>query len=161
MQNHSQPVAIVAHQLTLCPPLPAVIGPVEFTEFCARWERVDALLRAGVEREFVTRCLQQKVRKRPMTAPEQAAYQLESQRALRCTVARQLLQESLREFACHLAESPVLQRFCLFSDLAMVRVPGHSQLQRYATWLSAEDLRAVDRSVLQQAQGPDAKTALG
>jgi len=161
MQNHNQRVAIVAHQLTLCPPLPSVIGPVEFTEFCARWERVDALLRSGVEREFVTRCVQQKVRKRPLTPPEQAAYQLESQRALRCTMARVLLQESLREFSCHLAESPVLQRFCLLSDLATVRVPGHSQLQRYACWLSADDLRAVGLTVLQQAQGPDAATTLG
>ncbi len=160
MKITSQPVAIVAHQLSLCPALPAVIGPVEFTEFCARWTRVDALLRAGLEQEFVTRCLQRKVRKRPMTRDEQAAYQLESQRALRCTLARTLLQESLRAFACHLAESPVLQRFCLFGDLATVAVPGHSQLHRYADWLPADDLRAVDQFVLQQAEATAAPQTL-
>jgi hypothetical protein len=47
MKTTSQPVAIVAQQLSLCPALPAVLGPVEFTEFCARWTRVDAQLRAG------------------------------------------------------------------------------------------------------------------
>ena len=65
--------------------------------------------------------------------------------ALRCTVARRCLRESLREFSCHLAESPVLQQFCLLGDLAAVTVPGHSQLQRYAYWLPAEEMRAVSR----------------
>jgi len=102
MSYSSQSVAILAHQLSLCPPPPTVIGPVEFTEFCARWERVDTLLRAGVDRAFVTRSLAHKTRTRSMTPAEQAAFQRESQRALRCTVARLLLQESLREFSCHL-----------------------------------------------------------
>ena len=106
MSYSSQSVAILAHQLSLCPPLPTVLGPVEFTEFCARWERVDALVRAGVEREFVTRSLAHKTRARPMTPAEQAAYQRESQRALRCTVARLLLGESLREFSCHRRAPP-------------------------------------------------------
>lgn len=161
MNTTSQSVAIVAQQLSLCPALPTVIGPVEFTAFCARWVRVDALLGAGLEAEFVRRCVQHKTRTRPMTVDEQTAYQRESQRALRCTVARALLRESLRAFSCHLAESPVLQRFCLFGDLATVRVPGHSQLQRYAHWLPADDLQAVDRCVVQHAQEPDAPTTLG
>ena len=161
MSYSSQSVAIVAHQLSLCPPLPTVLGPVEFTEFCARWERVDALVRAGVEREFVTRSLAHKTRARPMTPAEQAAYQRESQRALRCTVARLLLGESLREFSCHLAESAVLQRFCLLGDLATVTIPGHSQLQRYQYWLPAEEMATLITGLLQQAQGAEGPTPLG
>lgn len=161
MQNNSRSVAIVAHQLPLCPPLPRILGPVEFTEFCARWERVDALLAAGTERDFVTRSLQEHRRTRPMTPAEQAAFQVESQHALRCTVARVLLQESLRDFSCHLAESPVLQRFCRLGDLEAVTIPGHSQLQRYSTWLSATEMRTVITALTNQAQGADAPTTLG
>ena len=160
--NHNNPsAAIVAHQLPLCPSLPRVIGPVEFTDFCALWTRLDALLLAGVERDFVQRSLRHKQRTRAMTRAEQAAFQWESRCALRCTVARLLLQESLRAFSCHLAESPVLQRFCLLGDFATVQIPGHSQLQRYASWLPVEDMRAVISALLQQAQGADAPATLG
>lgn len=161
MTHHSQPLTIVAHQLPLCLPLPRVIGPVEFTEFCALWERIDALLCAGMERDFVQRSLAHKSRKRPMTITEQAAYQLESQRALRCTVARQLLDESLRAFSCRLADSPVLQRFCRLGDLDAVTIPGHSQLQRYAYWLPEAEMRELLATFLQQAQRADAPTTLG
>lgn len=154
-------IAIVPQQLVLRLPLPRIIGPVEFREFCALWRRVEELLRAGPERDFVTRCVQRKVRTRPMTAAEQARFQLESQRALRCTLARALLRESLREFSCHLAESAVLQSFCLIGDLEAVRIPGHSQLQRYQYWLPEAEMRAVIMRVTQQAQGMEAPITLG
>lgn len=161
MQITKSSITIVAQQLSLCPPLPSVRGSVEFTEFCARWNRIDSLLRAGLELEYVTKCLHHKHRKRPMTFSEQATYQLESQRALRCSIARSLLSESLREFSCHLAESPVLQNFCLFADLSVVSIPGHSQLQRYERWLPAEDIHAIVINMLKQTYGVDAPLTLG
>ena len=161
MNYNSSSVVIVAQQVSLCPPLPRVVGPVEFTEFCARWTRLDALLRAGVERDFVTRSLRHHVRRRPMTLSEQAAFQQESRRALRCTVARALLVESLRDFSRHLAESAVLQRFCLLGDVEAVPIPGHSQVQRYQYWLPAEEMRAVITGLVAQAQGTDAPATLG
>ena len=143
--------------------LPAVVGPVEFRDFCSLWERVDALLRAGVEREFVLRSLlhQQKRRSRPMTPDEQAAFQVESQQALRCSLARALLQESLRDFSRHLAESAVLQRFCGLARLGEIRIPNHSQLQRYAYWLPADEFPALVHGLLRQARGEDASATLG
>jgi hypothetical protein len=134
---------------------------VEFTDFCALWTRLDALLRAGVERDFVKRSLRHQQRTRAMTVREQAAFQWESRLALRCTVARTLLQESLRRFSCHLAESPVLQQFCLLGDFATVQVPGHSQLQRYAFWVPEPEMRAVISALVQQAQGGNAPATLG
>jgi hypothetical protein len=161
MNYNSSSAVIVAHQLSLCPPLPRVVGPVEFTEFCARWTRLDALLRGGVERDFVTRSLRRHHRRRPMTLGEQEAFQQESRRALRCTVARALLVESLRDFSRHLAESTVLQRFCLLGDLEAVTIPGHSQVQRYQYWLPAEEMRAVITGLVAQAQAAEAPTTLG
>jgi hypothetical protein len=140
-----------------------VVGPVEFDDFCALWMRLDDLLAAGVERDFVQRsvALRQQERKRRMTPDEQAAYQIESQQALRCTLARHLLCESLRTFCCRLADSRVLQHFCLCGDLESVRIPGHSQLQRYEFWLPAEEMRAVTIRLTNQAQSADAPTTLG
>jgi len=71
-------------------------------------------LGTGGERDFVARSVahHQAARTRSMTAAEQASFQHESQVALRATLARLLLGESLRGFSCHLAESAVLQRFC-------------------------------------------------
>ena len=117
----------------------------------------------GVEHDFVLRCveLQQTKRKRRMTIAEQASYQVECPQALRCTLARLLLAESLRAFACRLADSPVLQRFCLCGDLEAVRIPGHRQLQRYASWLPMEEMRAVTTALVNQAQAADAPTTLG
>lgn len=161
MLTNRPSIAIVAQQLVLRPALPRIIGPVEFREFCALWRRVDELLRAGPERDFVIRCLQHKLRKRPMTVAEQARFQGESQRALRCTLARVLLGESLREFSCHLAESSVLQSFCLIGDLEAARIPGHSQLQRYQYWLPEAEMRAVITRLTQQAEGAEAPATLG
>lgn len=160
MQITKSSITIVAQQLSFCLPLPSVRGSVEFTEFCARWNRIDSLLRAGLEREFVTKCLQHEHRKRPMTTSEQVAYQLESQRALRCNIARSFLRESLRKFSCHLAESQVLQSFCLFAGISGVKIPGRSQLKRYNDWLPAEDIHACVSSLLQQAFGVDAPLTL-
>lgn len=92
-----------------------------------------------MEREVVARSVahHRTQRRRPMTAEEQAAFQQESQVALRATLVRVLLGESLRRFSCHLAESAVLQRFCGLGDLERVVLPAHSQLQRYQGWLPA------------------------
>jgi hypothetical protein len=163
MTYHHRSFAIVAQQLPLCPPLPRVIGPVEFDEFRRLWRHLDATLAAGAERDFVLRCveLQHKKRKRRMTIAEQAIYQAESRQALRCSLARQLLQDGLRPFCCRLADSPVLQQFCLCGDLEAVRVPGHSQLPRYQFWLPVEEMRAVITALTNQAQAADAPSTLG
>lgn len=124
MKTTSQPVAIIVQQLTFCPPLPTVLGSAEFIKFCALWHRINELLQSVIEKSFVQMALQcnQLKHKRTMTYNEQAVYQLESQRALRCTMARILLGEHYNDFACHLAESAVLQQFCLFRACPEVTV---------------------------------------
>ena len=163
MQYNSQSAVIVAQQLSLCPPPPRVFGPVEFRELCARLDRLNVLLVASVERDYVSRSVahHRELRTRPMTTDEQEAFQQESRVALRATLARVLLGESLRAFCCHLAESAVLQRFCGLGDLERVEVPGHSQLQRYQYWLPADDLRAVVLGLVRQAAAANATECFG
>lgn len=158
---NNQSVAIVPHQLPLCPALPIVKGPIEFAGFCALLNRIDELLLAGTEAKFVSQCLQLQRRKRTMTDSEQIAYQIESCRALRCNIVRHLFQESFRGFCCHLAESAVLQRFCGFLDLVETKVPGHSQLQRYEHWLPETDIRGLIIALILQAEAAGAPETLG
>ena len=163
MKTTDRSVTIIAQQLSFRPALPAVIGPVEFREFCTLWQRVDTLLRAGVERDFVQRSLrhQQTRRKRPMTSEEQVAFQQTSQQALRCTLARVLLQESFRDFSRHLGESAVLQQFCGLASVREITIPNHAQLQRYMYWLPAEEMQPLVYGLLQQARGEETSRTLG
>lgn len=158
-----RPVHLMTQQLTLRIPVPHAAGPAEYREYCALCTRVDELLEAGVERDFVTRSLEEgaRRRKRPFTLDEQAAYQLKSQQALRCTLARVLLQESLRDFSCHLAESAMLQRFCRLDRLGAVTIPGHSDLHRYSRWLPAAEMGALIVKLVGDASAPDAAQRLG
>ena len=157
------PVPLVTQQLPLCLPLPQVAGPAEFQALCALLSRVDALLMAGPERDFVTRSVAycSRRRKRAFTPDELQAFQLKSQQALRCTVVRALLKETLRVFCCHLAESAVLQHFCRLAHLGEATIPGHSELQRFTTWLPVEEMKALITEQVTQASAPDAPPRLG
>ncbi len=161
MHNHNRSITIVAQQLPLCLPLPHVNGPVEFTAHCALLNRIDSLLQAGLENDFVLLCLQHKQRRRPMKITEQENYQQVSRQALHCNIFRHLFQESYRVFSCHLAESMILQHFCRIGDFEEATIPGRSQLQRYEHWLPEAQLRGLISSLILLAQAEDAPQKLG
>jgi len=85
------------------------------------------------------------------TAREQGKFQQRSRRALRCTVLRTLLKEDYRGFSCQLAGNPLYQWFCLIDALDQVRVPSKSELQRFAHWLPAAQMRQVMDELLKRA----------
>ena len=91
---------------------------------------------------------------RPPTARQQQQFQLRSRRALRCTILRTLLQEDYRGFSCALAGSPLYQWFCLVDALDAVRVPSKSELQRFAHWLDAGQMRQMIESLLRAGMDP-------
>jgi len=61
---------------------------------------------------------------------------------------RTLLQEDYRGFSCALAGSPLYQWFCLVDALEEVRVPSKSELQRFAHWLEAAQMRQIMERLL-------------
>ena len=61
---------------------------------------------------------------------------------------RTLLQEDYRGFSCALAGSPLYQWFCLVDALDEVRVPSKSELQRFAHWLEAAQMRQIMERLL-------------
>jgi hypothetical protein len=102
---------------------------------------------------FVRRALQRWTvgAKREASAREQLKFQQRSRRALPCTVLRTLLPEDYRGFSCQLAGNPLYQWFCHIDALDLVRVPSKSEVQRYADWLPAEQMRELIEGLLQGA----------
>jgi hypothetical protein len=103
--------------------------------------------------DFVRRALQRWTvgAKREASAREQLKFQQRSRRALPCTVLRTLLPEDYRGFSCQLAGNPLYQWFCHIDALDLVRVPSKSEVQRYADWLPAEQMRELIEGLLQGA----------
>jgi len=140
------PCPIIPFPQELRPQLPTIVGNVDYLTLRQRLEQIDTLLRdAGVEQDFVQRALErwQVAAKRAVTAQEQTKFQQRSRRALRCTILDTLLQEDYRGFSCQLAGNPLYQWFCGVEALDVVRVPSKSEVQRFAHWLPADQMRAV------------------
>lgn len=138
----------------LRPKLPTIVGNVDYQTLRLRLEQIDALLRqSGVERAFVERSLELWAvdSQRLPTAREQLKYQARSRRALRCTILRTLLQEGYRRFSCQLAGNPLYQWFGGIDALDQVCVPSKSELQRFAHWLPAAEMRGILDGLLRRA----------
>jgi len=148
------PCQIIPFPQELRPKLPTIVGNVDYQTLRQRLEQIDALLRAGgVERDFVQRALAGRTRaaSKPPTALAQGKFQERSRRALRCTILRTLLQEDYRGFSCQLAGNPLYQWFCRIDALEQVRVPSKSEVQRFAHWLPAAQMRKVLDGLLRTA----------
>ena len=147
----------------LRPRLPTIVGNVDYLTLRHRLEQIDVLVRtSGVERDFVQRALARWKRasaKEP-SALQQTKFQQRSRRALRCTVLRTLLQEDYRGFSCQLAGNPLYQWFCLVDALDQVRVPSKSEVQRFAHWLPADQMRAIIDGLLKAAGDQPKKLGL-
>ena len=147
----------------LHPRLPTIVGNVDYLTLRQRLEQIEALLRqGGVERDFVQRALThwKRTGAREPSAHQQIQFQQRARRALRCTVLRTLLQEDYRGFSCQLAGNPLYQWFCLVDALDQVRVPSKSEVQRFAHWLPAEEMRALIDGLLKKAVDQPKKLGL-
>jgi hypothetical protein len=150
---------IIPFPTELRPRLPTIVGNVDYLTLCQRLQQIESLLQAsGLEADFVEQALQgwlkPKPASRPPTARQQQQFQLRSRRALRCTILRTLLQEDYRGFSCALAGSPLYQWFCLVDALDEVRVPSKSELQRFAHWLEAAQMRQMMERLLLAGMDP-------
>jgi len=154
----------VPQQQHFDPFVPTVYGNVDYREWQRQLTRIDEILRSGlVEERFQRLALahrdtQEKAAAemenrtfRCLTTAEQESFQQASSLAMRCNIARTLTGESYRRFACHLAESPLLQWFCGMGRLDAVHIPGKSALQRYSEWIPEPDMRQVVDSLLTAA----------
>jgi hypothetical protein len=148
---------IIPFPTELRPSLPTIVGNVDYLTLRRRLEQIESHLRAsGLEARFVEQALRGwcKPGSSGPTARQQQQFQLRSRRALRCTILRTLLQEDYRGFSCALAGNPLYQWFCLVDALDQVRVPSKSELQRFAHWLDAAQMRQMIEGLLVAGMDP-------
>src|SRR5712671_3753496 len=105
---------IIPFQVPLPQVLPTIEGNVDYRRFRDQLLRIDDLLvHSGLETQLLEVELKRWLGgRKQLSAKLQMNHQLHSRRALRCNIARLLLQEDYRGFATRLADSPVLQFFC-------------------------------------------------
>lgn len=144
---------IIPFQLPLRQALPTIHGNLDYRNFREQLLRFDQLLlQSGLESQFVEADLQQWLARQPRpTTQRQQKRQFHSRRALRCNLARLLLTVDYRGFAARLADSPVLQHFCLVGELESVTVPSKSTLQRYQQWWPEAQVRELARELIRTA----------
>src|SRR6266403_514549 len=156
---------LIPFQQSLRPSLPTVEGNVDYRKFRDELLRIDQILISGAEHKFVAAATQQWVAQ-SQSSQEQiptsmlARYQTHCRRALRSNIARTYLQEGYRDFAAHLADSPLLQRFCLVDQIDIIKVPAKSSLQRYAHWVDQKTLQETMAEILRQAHQQPEKLQL-
>ena len=127
---------IIPFALPLPVILPTIEGNVDYRDLRDQLLRIDHLL---VQSQLETRMLEADLQRwlagqKHVSAKAQQQHQLHARRALRCNIARILIQEDYRGFAARLADSPLLQFFCALGEVDRVVVPSKSTLQRYFGW---------------------------
>jgi IS5 family transposase len=153
------PVAnIIPFELPLPHILPTIEGNVDYRDFRDQLLRIHHLLaQSELETQMLELDLQRWLarQKRP-SAKAQQKHQCHARRALRCNIARLLIQEDYRGFAARLADSPLLQFFCGLGEVDRVLVPSKSTLQRYFVWWTEAEVRPlIQKLLLQGAQAPE------
>ena len=141
---------IIPFELPLPQVLPTIEGNVDYRQLRDQLLRIDSLLlSSGLETRLMQKDLAPWLgRRKKVGAKAQQNRQRHSRRALRCNLARLLLQEDYRGFAARLADSPLLQYFCGVGELPCITVPSKSTLERYDKWWSQADLRQVVQELL-------------
>lgn len=149
---------IIPFDLPLPKVLPTIEGNVDYQTFRAQLLQINQMLmHSSLENQFIQADLKHWLEgQEQVSAKAQQERQRHSRCALRCNIARLLLQEDYRGFAVRLADSPLLQFFCEISEVDRVCVPSKSTLQRYSTWWTEAEVRQLLGQLLQTgAQAPE------
>jgi hypothetical protein len=145
---------LIPFELPLQPALPTIEGNVDYRQWREQLQRIDyLLLQSGAETQFLESSLQDWLDQSGgsfISAKAQLRFQERTRRALRCNIARSLLNEDFRGFALRVADSPLLQSFCLVSRLDRIKVPSKSELERFSKWVPEARVREVVAQLTRQ-----------
>lgn len=140
------------YQPHLSPNIPQVINNKDFQEFRSVLEQINTnLIKGKIEEDFVRLCVEHKQKElmeltggqdsESSKAEDSTSVKLSrrwmkrlqetARKALRCNIARKLTGGSFRKFSDRLADSNLLQWFCLIDRLAVITPPTRSTLDRY------------------------------
>jgi hypothetical protein len=153
---------IICFQPELPRVLPTIHGNADYREFRDQLLRLDHLLIVtGVEAKLIQSDVAAwSARSKTVSAQAQQTRQSHARRALRCNLARFLLQEDYRGFASRLADSPLLQHFCGLDQVDGTKIPSKSTLQRYEAWWPESAVRQAVHELLNFGAAAPAQTHL-
>lgn len=140
--------SIISFQEEFSQRLPLVVGNTDYNEFRNTLHRIEELIELGhLEKPFINYRLQ-KVEKEfgsldCLNAKEMQNLIQRTQEAFRSIIVLKLTGLSFRRLAERLADSPLLQKFCLLSRIDKIKVPSKSQLERYEKMFTVELLNEV------------------
>jgi len=154
---------IISYQMELCQSLPEIIGSIDYKIYKDQLLRVEEIIEKyelekiviGYNIELKKRERDQK-KQRKLSKKEMIKIQKQSIQALRCSIARHLMQDDYRGFSCRLADSVLLQSFCKINNIGKIQIPGKSVLQRYEQMFPEEVIRIVietlTKSVIEKSE---------
>jgi IS5 family transposase len=148
---------LIPFQLSFRQELPEVVGNMDYHIFRDLLERIEEILKLGhLDVEIVKHLIQEsedhKIKESEKTGtPVKALSKKKIQHirrianeALRCSVARSLMGEAYRVFSAHLADSVLLQKFCMLDNWGgPIKVPSKSTLQRYEQLVPEAVIRQI------------------
>lgn len=153
---------IIPFQMRFSQELPQVVGNVDYTNFRKQLERILKIINdSKIEEVVINYVLKEAEEKAAQAAKQEAAekgiestfdglsikaqqqLQYSAVQGLRCNLARRITQESYRIFSTHIADSPLLQKFCLADYFGFIQVPSKSQLQRYDQMIPEEIIHRI------------------
>lgn len=148
--------------------LPVVVGNAEYNNFKALLFRIAELIElSGIEKQAIQyiideasqeglkSAIQEGKTTTPLSEQMQMSIQERVRLALRVTIARKLTQQSFRPFSVRLAESQLLQHFCMIDKIDVIKVPSKSTLERYEKMFPEKIIREMNTILLKAAISPE------
>ena len=158
---------IISLQLEISQPIPEVSGNKEYTIFKENLDRINELLTlSGIDNKMMQYELDQAEQNaikyaednnksfKGFSYKQQSKIQLLSKQKLRYIILRKLTGDSYRKHSCRLAESFLLQKFCLIDNLDKIKVPSKSALDRYEKEIPEELIRELNTLLVEAARTP-------
>ena len=147
--------------------LPVVIGNAEYNNFKALLFRISEIIElSGIEKQAIEYIIDEVIQERlrfekeedknitPLSEQLQMSIQEKVRLAIRVTIARKLTRQSYRPFSVRLAESQLLQHFCLIDRIDKIKVPSKSSLERYEKIFPEKIIREMNTILLKAALSP-------
>ncbi|MCF6335415.1 MAG: hypothetical protein L3J12_06715 [Spirochaetales bacterium] len=151
--------------------LPIVVGNAEYNNFQKLLFRIAEIIEiSGVEKQAIQYIIDETIQAdlgsakqddkttTPLSEQMQMSIQERVRLAIRVTIARKLTEHAYRPFSVRLAESHLLQHFCLIDRIDKIQVPSKSTLERYEKMLPEKIIREMNTILLKAAISPEIET---